>query len=190
MQASIDAETKTKTELLRQKKKLESDITELEVAIDHASKSHAESQKALKKSQATVSEQLLQLDDAEREKAELREALAGADRRAASFVAELEELRGALDQADRARKNAEADLNDAADRISELNSSNQTLAAHKRKLESDLVLTRTDLDDALVDNKMTHEVLSKALNDVARQAEEIRNEQVKLNFLSNFNGKR
>ena len=178
MQASLDAETKTKTDLSRQKKKLESDITELEVAMDHSNKTLSESQKAVKRANATISEQLTQLDDAEREKTELREVIAMADRRAASFVSEMDEVRGALEQAERFRKAAESDLNDAADRISELNSSNNTLNAHKRKLESDLALTRTDLDDALVDNKMTHEVLAKALADVARQSEEIRNEQV------------
>ena len=36
LQASLDAENRAKAEALRLKKKLESDINELEIALDHA----------------------------------------------------------------------------------------------------------------------------------------------------------
>jgi len=38
LQASLDAESKGKAEALRVKKKLESDIHELEIGLDHANK--------------------------------------------------------------------------------------------------------------------------------------------------------
>ena len=38
MQASLEAECRAKAEALRIKKKLESDINELEIALDHANK--------------------------------------------------------------------------------------------------------------------------------------------------------
>merc|ERR1719219_2432608 len=43
MQASLEGENKAKTEALRIKKKLETDINELEIALDHANKANAES---------------------------------------------------------------------------------------------------------------------------------------------------
>lgn len=49
MQASLEAESKNKNELLRVKKKLESDINELEIALDHANKANADAQKNLKR---------------------------------------------------------------------------------------------------------------------------------------------
>ena len=42
MQASLEAEARGKAEALRMKKKLESDINELEIALDHANKANAE----------------------------------------------------------------------------------------------------------------------------------------------------
>lgn len=45
MQASLDGESKTRAELLRQKKKLEADVTDLEVAVSQAAKSNAEAVK-------------------------------------------------------------------------------------------------------------------------------------------------
>merc|ERR1712183_506537 len=42
IQASLEAEAKGKAEALRLKKKLESDINELEIALDHANKANSE----------------------------------------------------------------------------------------------------------------------------------------------------
>ncbi|ROT81922.1 myosin heavy chain, isoform N [Penaeus vannamei] len=51
MQASLEAEAKGKAEALRMKKKLESDINELEIALDHSNKANADLQKQIKKIQ-------------------------------------------------------------------------------------------------------------------------------------------
>merc|ERR1712203_301745 len=48
LQASLEAEVRAKTEALRIKKKLESDINELEIALDHANKANSEANKAIK----------------------------------------------------------------------------------------------------------------------------------------------
>merc|ERR1719339_814890 len=45
MQASLEAESKGKADALRAKKKLESDINELEIALDHSNKSNSDLQK-------------------------------------------------------------------------------------------------------------------------------------------------
>lgn len=55
MQASLEAETKGKAEAIRQKKKLESDINELEIALDHTNRLNADFQKQVKKLQLDIS---------------------------------------------------------------------------------------------------------------------------------------
>ena len=52
--ASLEAEQRAKTEALRIKKKLESDINELEIALDHANKANSEGQKAIKRYQGQL----------------------------------------------------------------------------------------------------------------------------------------
>ena len=54
MQASLEAESKGKAEALRQKKKLESDINELEIQLDHSNRSNADLQKQIKKLQQQI----------------------------------------------------------------------------------------------------------------------------------------
>merc|ERR1711972_432992 len=54
LQASLEAESRAKAEALRIKKKLESDINELEIALDHANKANAEAHKSIKSSQAQL----------------------------------------------------------------------------------------------------------------------------------------
>jgi predicted nucleic acid-binding Zn-ribbon protein len=51
---------------------------------------------------------------------------------------EADELRTALEQAERARKNAENELYEASDRVNELSSEVSSLQGQKRKLEADI----------------------------------------------------
>lgn len=52
----MENETKGKADLLRLKKKLESDINELEIALDHANQANADAQKNLRKYQDQIRE--------------------------------------------------------------------------------------------------------------------------------------
>ena len=54
MQASLEAEAKGKAEAMRVKKKLESDINELEVGLDQANRGKAELEKTVKKLQQAI----------------------------------------------------------------------------------------------------------------------------------------
>ena len=56
MQASMEGECRAKEEALRIKKKLESDINEMEIALDHANKAHAEAKKAIKRTHMQLSD--------------------------------------------------------------------------------------------------------------------------------------
>merc|ERR1712173_305993 len=49
MQGALETESKGKAEALRMKKKLESDVSELETSLEHANAANQETQKAIKK---------------------------------------------------------------------------------------------------------------------------------------------
>jgi chromosome segregation ATPase len=63
MQASVDAEVKSKAEALRQRKKLENDVNSLEVSLDHSNRVNAELQKSVKKLQQQLTEQQIQIGE-------------------------------------------------------------------------------------------------------------------------------
>ena len=144
-----------------QKKKLESDINELEVALDHANRTNSDTQKALKRVQQTLAELQAQADLEQQQRDEAREAAAAAERRANQLGGEIEELHTSLEQAERARKAAEMEMNDIADRISELSTQNANLASHKRQLESAAAAMQADLDEALTELKNSEERAKK-----------------------------
>lgn len=75
MQATLEAETKGKQEALRIKKKLESDINELEIALDHANKAYADAQKTIKRQQEQIRELQLQVEEEQRIRDDLRDQL-------------------------------------------------------------------------------------------------------------------
>lgn len=61
MQASLETESRQRAELARIKKKLESDINELEIALDHANKANSDAQKNLRRFQDQIKEIQLQV---------------------------------------------------------------------------------------------------------------------------------
>ncbi len=61
-----------------------------------------------------------------------------AERRVNAVQGEVEELRTSLETADRAKKAAESERSEAADRVNELSAQSQSLQSQKRKLEADL----------------------------------------------------
>ena len=63
MQAALEAEAKGKAEALRMKKKLESDVGELEIALDHSNANNADTQKNIKKYQGQIREAQSKLED-------------------------------------------------------------------------------------------------------------------------------
>merc|ERR1712180_283170 len=177
MQASLEAESKGKAEALRAKKKLESDINELEIALDHSNKSNSDLQKHLKKVHAEMNELQDKISDEQRTASEYREQYGIAERRANALNGELEESRTLLEQSDRGRRQAEADLADGHDQVQTLSSQNGLLANAKRKLEGDMQAMHADLDEMLSEAKNSEDKARKAMLDAARLADELRAEQ-------------
>merc|ERR1711963_123628 len=110
MQAALEAEAKGKAEALRMKKKLESDVGELEIALDHSNANNADTQKAIKTYQAQIRAAATKLDDEQRAKELARDTLVAAEKKAAGLANALEESRTLLEQADRNRRTLEQEL--------------------------------------------------------------------------------
>ncbi|CAF0951774.1 unnamed protein product [Rotaria sp. Silwood1] len=177
MQASLEGEVRSKAEALKQKKKLETDINELEIALDHANRTNADLQKTLKRLQITITELQIQVEEEQRQRDEAREIAAVAERRVNVIISELEELRTALEQAERARKAAENELHDAADRISDISTQNANSTSQRRQLESTIAAMQADLDEAVNELKASEERAKKAMADASRLADELRQGQ-------------
>ncbi|CAL4066391.1 unnamed protein product [Meganyctiphanes norvegica] len=177
IQASTEAETRGKAEALRLKKKLESDINEMEIGLDHANKTNSDLQKHMKKLQGDMMDMQLQIDEERRVASEYREQYGISERRANALHGELDESRTLLEQSDRGRRQAEAELSEGHEQINDLSNQNAALTMGKRKLEGEMQTMHADLDEVLSEAKNSEEKAKKAMVDAARLADELRSEQ-------------
>ncbi|XP_034713231.1 myosin heavy chain, fast skeletal muscle-like [Etheostoma cragini] len=177
MQSTLDSEVRSRNDALRIKKKMEGDLNEMEIQLSHANRQAAESQKQLRNVQAQLKDAQLHLDDAVRAQEDFKEQAAMVDRRNGLMVAEIEELRAALEQTERSRKIAEQELVDASERVGLLHSQNTSLLNSKKKLESDLVQVQSEVDDTVQEARNAEEKAKKAITDAAMMAEELKKEQ-------------
>ncbi|CAL4063540.1 unnamed protein product [Meganyctiphanes norvegica] len=177
LQTSLEAEAKAKAEALRLKKKLESDINELEISIDHSNKANSDLQKTIKKVHIEIKDLQDRAMEEEHLASEYREQLGMAERRANALHGELEESRTLLEQSDRGRRQAEADLADVHEQLQTLSNQNNSLSLTKRKIEGELHTMQADLDDMLNEAKNSEDKAKKAMVDAARLADELRAEQ-------------
>ncbi|XP_019736729.1 myosin heavy chain, fast skeletal muscle-like isoform X1 [Hippocampus comes] len=177
MQTALDAEIRSRNDALRLKKKMEGDLNEMEIQLSHANRQAAEAQKQLRNVQGQLKDAQLHLDEALRGQEEMREQVAMVERRNNLMVSEIEELRVALEQTDRSRKVAEAELVDASERVTLLHSQNTSLINTKKKLEADLVQIQGEVEDAVQESRNADEKAKKAITDAAMMAEELKKEQ-------------
>ena len=89
LNASLEAEQRSKTEALRIKKKLESDINELEIALDHSNKANAEGQKAIKRYQGTLRDTIQSFEDESRLRQQIMESVGISERKATALGGEV-----------------------------------------------------------------------------------------------------
>ena len=138
MQSALEVESKGKAEALRMKKKLESDVGELEVALEHANAANQETQRSIKKYHESIRGQQASLEEEQRAKDHARDDLIAAERRANTNQNALEEARTLLEQSDRARRTTEQELSDTNEQLSDQTCTNQAIAGTKRKLEGEM----------------------------------------------------
>ncbi|CAB1353522.1 unnamed protein product [Coregonus sp. 'balchen'] len=166
---------------------MEGDLNEMQVQLNHVNRQSTESQKVLPQLQVqikaspsaaslttphslmasvTMSRQgtscldlQLELDEMLHQDEELKE--------------QVEELQALLEQNDRTRKLAEHELLESTERVHLLHSQNTALINQKKKLESDLSMLSTDLDEASHECRNAEEKAKKAIADAAMMAEEL-----------------
>uniref|UniRef100_A0A674GPW3 Myosin-7 n=1 Tax=Taeniopygia guttata TaxID=59729 RepID=A0A674GPW3_TAEGU len=177
LQTSLDAETRSRNEALRLKKKMEGDLNEMEIQLSHANRGANEAQKQVKALQGYLKDTQLQLDDAARVGEDLKENVAMVERRNTLLQSELEELRGLVEQTERARKLAEQELIEASERVQLLHSQNTSLINQKKKMEGDISQLQTELEEAVQECRNAEEKAKKAITDAAMMAEELKKEQ-------------
>ena len=177
LQASLEAEARAKSEALRIKKKLESDINELEIALDHANKANSEAHKSIKRYQGQLRDVEGLFEEENRQRREIGEKAGLADRRANALQGEVEEARSLLDSADRGKKQADNELSDARQAVNDMTTINSKSASDKRHLESAVHTMHAEIDDMLSQAKNSEEKAKKAMVDAARLADELRAEQ-------------
>merc|ERR1712156_345492 len=177
MQASLEAESRAKAEALRIKKKLESDINELEIALDHANKANSEAQKSIKRYQNQLREVEGSLEEEHRQHVAISEKAGLAERKANALHGELEESRALLDSADRGKKQTEMELAEARSAVNDMTAINSKALSEKRHLESACHTLHAEIDDCLHQAKNSEDKAKKAMVDAARLADELRAEQ-------------
>ncbi|XP_030920959.1 myosin-6-like [Geospiza fortis] len=168
LQTSLDAETRSRNEALRLKKKMEGDLNEMEIQLSHANRGANEAQKQVKALQGYLKDTQLQLDDAARVGEDLKENVAMVERRNTLLQSELEELRGLVEQTERARKLAEQELIEASERVQLLHSQNTSLINQKKKMEGDISQLQTEVEEAIQECRNAEEKAKKAITDPIR----------------------
>ncbi|OCU01247.1 hypothetical protein XELAEV_18007037mg [Xenopus laevis] len=177
LQASLEAETRSRNEALRIKKKMEGDLNEMEIHLSQANRLAAEAQKQLKNIQGVLKDTQIQLDDTLRINEDLKENTAIVERRNVLLQAELEELRSILEQTERSRKLAEQELVETNERVQLLHSQNTSLINQKKKMENDLSQLQSEVEEAVQECRNAEEKAKKAITDAAMMAEELKKEQ-------------
>ncbi|NWI05060.1 MYH4 protein, partial [Tichodroma muraria] len=177
MQTMLDAEVRSRNDALRLKKKMEGDLNDMEIQLSHANCQAAETQKHLKAVQGQLKDSQLHLDDALRENEDLKEQLAIVERRNSLMTTEMEEMRAAMEQTERARRVSEQELTDASERVQLLHSQNTSLLNTKKRLEVDITHLQTEVEDSIQEARNAEEKAKKAITDAAMMAEELKKEQ-------------
>merc|ERR1712134_202905 len=124
-----------------------------------------------------MGDNISKLDEAERRAEELVEQMAVVDRRSNLLTGEIEELRNGVEQAERSRKLAETELNEANDRANMLHTQNTGLINQKRKLETELTQAQSEIEEVVSESRNAEDKAKKAITDSAMMAEELKKEQ-------------
>merc|ERR1712212_879389 len=166
MQAALETEAKGKAE-----------AADLGLALEHAIAGNAETQNTIKKYQLQVRDAQVKVDEESAAKSAAADAKVAADRKAAAMQNALEESRALLETADRQRRSAEQELADTNETLADLGNVNQSIAAAKRKLESEFNQLGADLDEMTNEARLSEDKADRAMVDAARLADELRCEQ-------------
>lgn len=157
----VEAETKLKSEVQRIKKKLQIQITELEMSLDVANHTNIELQKTIKKQSLQLTEMQAHYEEIQRQLQSTVDQYGIAQRRIQSLSGELEEIRINYDSSLRAKRQVEVSLEEATTRINELSVVNANYASLKAKLETELQTLAVDYEEVTRELRVSDERYQK-----------------------------
>lgn len=176
----VEAETKLKTEVTRIKKKMQIQITELEMSLDVANKNNLELQKTIKKQSLQLTELQAHYDEAQRQLAVTMDQCAIAQRKVQSLTAELEEIRINYETALRNKRQVEQLYEDAQSKINELTTANVNLVAIRSKLEQELGQLAADFEEAHKELRLCDERYQRSQVELKHTVELLHEEQERI----------
>eukprot|EP00080_Pristionchus_pacificus_P015122 PDM75142.1 myo-5 [Pristionchus pacificus] len=174
LQATLESETRQRTELLRMKKKLETDINELEVALDHSNKQNVDAQRAVKKHLETIRDLQVSVEEEQRARDDAREQLMIIERRAQTLQTEKEELVMNYDQSERSRRQAETENIDLRETTNALNEQNISLTGLRRKHDGEIAQLHADLEEALSEQRSAEDRARKSQSEAAKLTDDLK----------------
>uniref|UniRef100_A0A182M0M7 Paramyosin n=1 Tax=Anopheles culicifacies TaxID=139723 RepID=A0A182M0M7_9DIPT len=176
----VEAETKLKSEVQRIKKKLQIQITELEMSLDVANHTNIELQKTIKKQSLQLTEMQAHYEEIQRQLQSTVDQYGIAQRRIQSLTGELEEIRVNYDSSLRAKRQVEVSLEEATTRINELSVVNANYASLKAKLETELQTLAADYEEVTRELRVSDERYQKIQVELKHTVELLHEEQERI----------
>ncbi|XP_052861114.1 paramyosin, long form-like [Anopheles cruzii] len=176
----VEAETKLKSEVQRIKKKLQIQITELEMSLDVANHTNIELQKTIKKQSFQLTEMQAHYEEIQRQLQSTVDQYGIAQRRIQSLSGELEEIRINYDSSLRAKRQVEVSLEEASTRINELSVVNANYASLKAKLETELQTLAADYEEVTRELRVSDERYQKIQVELKHTVELLHEEQERI----------
>ncbi|KAF3827595.1 hypothetical protein GH733_003081, partial [Mirounga leonina] len=146
----MDSETRSRIEVIRLKKNVEGDLSEMELQLSYANRQVSEATKSLGQLQTQV-----KLDDSTHLSSELKEQVAMAERPSSLLQSELEELRSLYKQTECGCRLAEEELLQAMEAIF-------SIPSQKRRLEVDVGRMQNEAEEAVQRCQNAEEKAKKA----------------------------
>lgn len=173
----VEAETKLKTEVTRIKKKMNIQITELEMSLDVANKNNIELQKTIKKQSLHLTELQAHYDEGQRQLAVTLDQLAIAQRKIQSLTGEMEELRGNYDATLRNKRAIEIMYEESQSRVNELTTINVNLSSSRAKIEQELHQLVSDYEEVSKELRISDERYQRVQIELKHTVEVLHEEQ-------------
>nr|XP_019546069.1 paramyosin, short form-like isoform X2 [Aedes albopictus] len=176
----VEAETKLKSEVQRIKKKLQIQITELEMSLDVANHTNIELQKTIKRQSAQLTEIQAHYEEIQRQLQSTVDQYGIAQRRIQSLTGELEEIRVNYDSSLRSKRQVEVQLEEANTRINDLTVSNVSYASLRTKLEQELQVLASDYEEVTRELRVSDERYQKVQVELKHTVELLHEEQERI----------
>ena len=184
IQQKLENEIRVRSELVKSKKKTESQISDLESQISSQTKHLADLNKHNKEVMINIKEKQMELEQNERILNEVSEQKVTMERRMTISDIEVEELRVAVEKAEKQRKAAQGALAEAKEQATLLTTQNTALHNQKRKLELQLQMIANEVEESFEEAKIAMEKSKKANFECAQLGEEYKKAADQTEFLN------